>query len=101
MSRYVTYDDVPPAKNGSGGYCNHGNPLFPTWHRPYMKIFENSIRDEAIKIVESWTWLNIAPDIALSWKQAAARLRLPYWDWASHQTEVFGIPDVIISSVAN
>ncbi len=23
-----------------GGYCTHGSVLFPTWHRPYMMLFE-------------------------------------------------------------
>ncbi|KAF9005141.1 hypothetical protein BDQ17DRAFT_1353900 [Cyathus striatus] len=30
--------------NGSvsqdGGYCVHGSVLFPTWHRPYMMLYE-------------------------------------------------------------
>jgi tyrosinase len=23
-----------------GGYCTHGNVLFPTWHRPYVALYE-------------------------------------------------------------
>src|ERR1700726_4515414 len=23
-----------------GGYCTHGTVLFPTWHRPYLAIYE-------------------------------------------------------------
>jgi tyrosinase len=23
-----------------GGYCTHGSVLFPTWHRPYLMLFE-------------------------------------------------------------
>lgn len=26
------------------GYCNHGNVLFPTWHRAYLLRLENSLR---------------------------------------------------------
>lgn len=22
------------------GYCSHGSVLFPTWHRPYVSLFE-------------------------------------------------------------
>ena len=22
------------------GYCQHGSPLFPTWHRPYVAAYE-------------------------------------------------------------
>ena len=25
-----------------GGYCTHGSVLFPTWHRPYMMLYEVS-----------------------------------------------------------
>jgi tyrosinase len=27
-----------------GGYCNHGNILFPTWHRAYLLCLENALR---------------------------------------------------------
>ncbi|HEY1749621.1 MAG TPA: tyrosinase family protein [Caulobacteraceae bacterium] len=27
-----------------GGYCNHGNVLFPTWHRVYMLRLEDALR---------------------------------------------------------
>lgn len=26
--------------NSYGGYCAHGNVLFPTWHRPYLALYE-------------------------------------------------------------
>ena len=32
----ATADDV----NKWGGYCTHESVLFPTWHRPYMSLFE-------------------------------------------------------------
>src|SRR5277367_4260392 len=35
--------------NGSwwGGYCNHGNVLFPTWHRVYLLRLEDALRSIA------------------------------------------------------
>ena len=27
-----------------GGYCNHGNVLFPTWHRVYLLRLEEALR---------------------------------------------------------
>lgn len=30
--------------NWWGGYCNHGNVLFPTWHRAYLLHLENALR---------------------------------------------------------
>ena len=29
-----------------GGYCNHGNILFPTWHRAYLLRLENALRKQ-------------------------------------------------------
>ena len=26
-----------------GGYCTHGSVLFPTWHRPYVALYEVSV----------------------------------------------------------
>jgi tyrosinase len=31
-------------RNYWGGYCNHGNVLFPTWHRAYLLRLENALR---------------------------------------------------------
>jgi tyrosinase len=25
---------------GRGGYCTHGSYIFPTWHRPYIALYE-------------------------------------------------------------
>lgn len=29
-----------PGDNPNGGYCQHNTITFPTWHRPYMMLFE-------------------------------------------------------------
>lgn len=31
-----------PGDNPFGGYCHHNTIAFPTWHRPYMLLFEVS-----------------------------------------------------------
>src|SRR5450432_4144093 len=41
-----------------GGYCNHGNVLFPTWHRVYILKVEEAL--QSIKGCE--------------------KVMLPYWD---------------------
>jgi hypothetical protein len=33
-------DSQPVSTNGWEGYCTHGSVLFPTWHRPYMMLYE-------------------------------------------------------------
>ena len=49
-------------------WCQHGNPLFPPWHRAYLYMFEMSLRD-------------ITPNVALPW-----------WDWTSDAAHATGIP---------
>ena len=53
-----------------GGYCNHGNVLFPTWHRVYLLKLE-----EALQSVPG-----------------CAELTLPFWDEASTASLNNGIP---------
>ena len=55
-----------------GGYCNHGNVLFPTWHRAYLWRLENALR--SIPGCE-----NVA---------------LAYWDETDADTLVNGLPAI-------
>jgi hypothetical protein len=32
-----SWDESDPK---DGGYCTHGVPLFATWHRPYLLLYE-------------------------------------------------------------
>ena len=51
-----------------GGYCNHGNVLFPTWHRVYVLMVERALQ-------------SVVPDVML-----------PYWDETSPESLSEGIP---------
>jgi tyrosinase len=53
-----------------GGYCNHGNVLFPTWHRVYVLKLEQ----------------------ALQRVDGCADVMLPYWDETSEESREHGIP---------
>jgi tyrosinase len=53
-----------------GGYCNHNNILFPTWHRVYLYRIEEALR--SIKGCEDVT--------------------LPYWDETEHDSTSKGVP---------
>lgn len=53
-----------------GGYCNHGNVLFPTWHRAYLVKLEESL--QSIKGCEDVT--------------------LPFWDETNAETLANGVP---------
>jgi tyrosinase len=53
-----------------GGYCNHGNVLFPTWHRVYL-----------LKVEE-----------ALQSIPGCGEVMLPYWDEMSDDSMTAGVP---------
>ncbi|KAH7282540.1 hypothetical protein KP509_35G035400 [Ceratopteris richardii] len=73
-----------------GGYCQHGSPLFPTWHRPYMMLLEQSIIRQAKHLA---TTLSDADEKAAV-LDMVDDLRLPYLDWANQSTRVLGLPEV-------
>ena len=53
-----------------GGYCNHGNVLFPTWHRAYLHRLER----------------------ALQGIPGCREVTLPFWDETSPESLAAGIP---------
>jgi tyrosinase len=53
-----------------GGYCNHGNILFPTWHRIYLLKLEEALRSVP----------------------GCASVTLPFWDETSPESLANGIP---------
>lgn len=92
---YVQWDgsgSTKPVSTNWGGYCHHGSTLFPTWHRPYVALFEQVLQQHAIAIAEKYT-----VDKA-RWKAAAANLRAPYWDWAANSVPP---PEVISLTTVN
>lgn len=54
-----------------GGYCNHGNVLFPPWHRVYVCKFEEALQ-------------SIVPGVMM-----------PYWDETSTDSLQHGIPSIL------
>ncbi|KIY68544.1 Di-copper centre-containing protein [Cylindrobasidium torrendii FP15055 ss-10] len=59
------------------GYCSHGTVLFPTFHRPYVFLFEQLLQAEAKAIAEEYPL-----ELREAYKKAAMELRQPFWDWA-------------------
>jgi tyrosinase len=53
-----------------GGYCNHGNVLFPTWHRVYLLRLEDALRSVP----------------------GCADVTLPYWDETGEDSLKGGVP---------
>ncbi|KAF8990391.1 tyrosinase [Cyathus striatus] len=77
------------------GYCTHGSVLFPTWHRPYVMLFEQILHERAKAIADTYT-VNKA-----SWQAAANTLRQPFWDWARNAVppaEVISLQNVTITT---
>ena len=54
-----------------GGWCNHGNVLFPTWHRVYLHKLEEALQ-------------SIVPGVTL-----------PFWDETDEESMQHGIPKVL------
>jgi len=77
---YVRWGDSgspnPPGGDTFGGYCTHGSVLFPTWHRPYVALFEQSLHAATLKIAHEYT------TDRFGWVKAAQNFRVPFWDWA-------------------
>lgn len=53
-----------------GGYCHHGNVLFPLWHRAYLHVLEEALRSIP----------------------KCANVTLPFWDECSEESRKGGIP---------
>lgn len=54
-----------------GGYCNHGNVLFPIWHRVYVLKLEEALQ-------------SVVPDVMMA-----------YWDETSSESLKHGIPKIL------
>ncbi|OAR03172.1 hypothetical protein LLEC1_07414 [Akanthomyces lecanii] len=66
-------------RNVQSGYCMHNSVLFPTWHRPYLSLFETRMYALANTIAAQF-----GDDEADEYQKAAAEFRVPYWDWSSY-----------------
>ncbi|KAF3915762.1 Tyrosinase [Dactylellina cionopaga] len=75
---YKAWNGVMAQGNPNSGYCTHADVLFPSWHRPYLALYEQILWEHARTIVNEF------PEPRRSAYQAVLpTLRIPYWDWAS------------------
>ncbi|PQE14942.1 hypothetical protein CJF32_00002481 [Rutstroemia sp. NJR-2017a WRK4] len=73
---YIPWDSVPHNRLAPNiGYCTHSDVLFPTWHRPYLALFEQVLAQHVQTIAATYN-----SDV---YTQAANNFRIPYWDWAA------------------
>jgi tyrosinase len=81
---YVPWQEDPgfvPA-DPNRGYCTHSSSIFTTWHRPYLVLLEQLLCDQARNIAGQFTGAD-----ASRYQAAAGEVRIPYWDWASQDTQ--------------
>ncbi|XP_057305524.1 uncharacterized protein LOC130642685 isoform X1 [Hydractinia symbiolongicarpus] len=66
-------DDIPHNRQKWGGYCQHANVLFPSWHRLYLLRVEQALQ-------------TVIPgkDVALH-----------YWDQTSEESLQHGLPSIL------
>ncbi|MCJ1477585.1 hypothetical protein MMC13_006258 [Lambiella insularis] len=63
------------------GYCTHSSILFPTWHRPYLALYEQLLWEQAQKVAATYNTSEKA-----TYQAAAKSFRMPYWDWSLNAT---------------
>ncbi|KAF2182933.1 Di-copper centre-containing protein [Zopfia rhizophila CBS 207.26] len=63
--------------SGTMGYCPHVSPIFATWHRPYLALFEQKLQQIATGIA-----VKFPTSTRAKYQEAATKLRIPFWDWA-------------------
>ncbi|KAI8822794.1 hypothetical protein BJ741DRAFT_635124 [Chytriomyces cf. hyalinus JEL632] len=96
--RNYAYDGFPGVK-GDGmmgnapGYCKHGDPLFPVWHRPYIGLIERVIIDVAKNVIAPMYKNNTQ-----EWTSVAETIRFPYYDWASDASLLDPCPQIFTNA---
>ena len=74
---FIPWDGVSFTPGQNGGYCTHEIVLFPTWHRPYLALYEQILYGIVQQVANEMT-----QDKA-TYVAAAKTFRTPYWDWAA------------------
>ncbi|KAI9750729.1 MAG: hypothetical protein M4579_006330 [Chaenotheca gracillima] len=86
---YLWDEEGPQNKRQANEYCQHGVNLFPTWHRPYVLLFEQRLHEIMVQEI-----IPLFPkDQQTSLKRAANSWRMPYWDWASKKPVLDTVPE--------
>ncbi|KAF2177857.1 Di-copper centre-containing protein [Zopfia rhizophila CBS 207.26] len=74
---YVTWNNFPTPLVNNAGFCPHAQTLFGSWHRPYLAIYEQAWYQCVQEVINTFP-----SNQQQRWKNAAATLRMPFWDWA-------------------
>ncbi|KAF2196129.1 Di-copper centre-containing protein [Delitschia confertaspora ATCC 74209] len=72
---FVAWNNFQPINQA--GFCPHSQILFGSWHRPYLALYEQVWYQNVLEVIATFP-----TNQQQRWKNAAATLRMPYWDWA-------------------
>lgn len=61
-------------------FCAHNEITFPTWHRPYMLLFEQRIYEIMQEVIDELSFPHTGEKD--QWMKERSQWRLPYFDWA-------------------
>ncbi|KAL8794962.1 MAG: hypothetical protein Q9195_002544 [Heterodermia aff. obscurata] len=82
------FEDKEQPQDLKAGYCCHRSVLFPSWHRVYTILLEQTVQAEAKEIAKEFTGM-----YRKIYAEAAEKLRLPFWDWTINNS---GLPRAVI-----
>lgn len=68
-------DNIEPPQTLNAGYCSHSSVLFPTWHRPYVSMMEQTICLKMHFLAREYP-----EPYRKEYIDAAYRFRMPYLD---------------------
>ena len=92
---FVAWDNVQFAPGHSGGYCTHDMVLFPTWHRPYLALYEQILHGIVQQVAAEMTQQRS------TYVAAAKTFRAPYWDWAAPRQNGAVYPSIFKGTIQN
>jgi hypothetical protein len=82
-----------------GGYCNHGNVLFPTWHRAYVLGIEKGVNAFAASKcdISCNVTLSLLHDFSCpsALQSFVPGISMPYWDATDAESLAHGVPDIL------
>ncbi|CAN9091655.1 unnamed protein product [Alternaria sp. RS040] len=74
---FQSWNNFPTPLMNQAGFCPHAQALFGSWHRPYLAIYEQAWYQSVLEVIATFP-----SNQQQRWRNAAATLRMPYWDWA-------------------
>ncbi|KAH7401337.1 tyrosinase [Pyrenochaeta sp. MPI-SDFR-AT-0127] len=74
---FQSWNNFPTPLLNQAGFCPHAQTLFGSWHRPYLAIYEQAWYQSVLEVISTFP-----SGQQQRWRNAAATLRMPYWDWA-------------------